>query len=104
ALEREHRQIDGGIEEFTELAATGDASTEPLTDAMHALRRHIYLEEQFLFPALRAAGMVPPVLVMLAEHGELWRTMDDIAVQLADPRVDAERVLQTCGVLLAQLE
>ena len=42
-LEREHREIDECIRAFT--AAPGDR--EPLTHAIRALRRHIYLEEEF---------------------------------------------------------
>lgn len=51
ALEREHHEIDAGIAAFT--AAPGD--WQPLARAIRALRRHIYLEEEFLFPLLREA-------------------------------------------------
>lgn len=71
-----------------------------------ALRRHIYLEEEFLFPPLRAAGMIPPVLVMLREHGEIWRTLEAIAAGL-DPEADGDAtragVTGQCRELLAQL-
>ena len=56
---------------------------------MRALRRHIYLEEAFLVPPLRAAGAAMPVPVMLREHGELWRTVDSLSAligQEADSR------------------
>src|SRR3546814_387339 len=78
ALEREHREIDGGIEEFTANPAPGREQAEPLVRAMAGLRRHIYLEEEFLFPPLREAGMMMPIFVMLREHGELWNTMDAV--------------------------
>jgi hemerythrin-like domain-containing protein len=77
ALTREHRAIDAGIEAF--LAEPNDP--EPLRVAMEALRRHIYLEEQFLFPPLRQSMMMP-VFVMLREHGELWRAMDEVGAAL----------------------
>lgn len=99
ALEREHRAIDGGIEEFT---AGGD-DTEPLLRAMFGLRRHIYLEERFLFPPLREAGMMMPVMVMLREHGELWRAMDALDGMLTDGA--EHKILETaCRDLLAQLD
>jgi hemerythrin-like domain-containing protein len=103
ALEREHREIDAGIEEFTAGLESDEPSTEPLLRAMAALRRHIYLEEEFLFPPLRAAGMVPPVFVMLREHGEIWTTMDALEASLAGDLGDAA-VLATCRALLGQLE
>ena len=73
ALTAEHRAIDDGIEAF--LGDDGDA--QALQDAMRALRRHIYLEEVFLFPPLKATMMMP-IFVMLREHGELWHAMDDV--------------------------
>lgn len=78
ALTAEHRAIDVGIEAFI-----GDAGDpQPLRDAMLALRRHIYLEEAFLFPPLKSSMMMP-IFVMLREHGELWRAMDDVDAAVA---------------------
>jgi regulator of cell morphogenesis and NO signaling len=74
ALERDHHEIDAGIAAFT--AAPGDR--HPLTRAIHALRRHIYMEEEFLFPLLHKAGpgLAAPMFVMLREHAQIWDTLD----------------------------
>ena len=76
ALERERHEIDEQIAAFT--AAPGDR--QPLTRAIRALRRHIYLEEEFLFPLLREAepGLAAPVFVMLREHAQIWGTLDSL--------------------------
>ena len=102
-LEREHREIDSGIVTFIENLARGSLQPEPLTAALEALRRHIYVEEVFLFPPLRDTRLVMPVFVMMREHGELWRTMDTLTDQLA-AGTDSERLLDTCCHLLSQLE
>lgn len=60
ALEHEHRDIDGGIEEHAAQLRTGSADPAPIVRAMAGLRRHIYLEEEFIFPPLREAGMMMP--------------------------------------------
>jgi regulator of cell morphogenesis and NO signaling len=80
ALEREHHQIDDGVAAFT--AAPGDR--QPLERAIGALRRHIYLEEEFLFPLLREAepGLAAPVFVMLREHAQIWATLDSLEREL----------------------
>jgi len=105
ALEREHRDIDGGIEEFTGQLAQGTNDVAPLKRAMAGLRRHIYLEEEFLFPPLREAGMVMPILVMLREHGELWDSMDELDTVLAsESQADASALLEKCRDLLATLD
>jgi iron-sulfur cluster repair protein YtfE (RIC family) len=103
ALEHEHREIDQGIEAFASGLAAGESQPEPLTRAMHALRRHIYLEEQFLFPPLREAGLVAPVLVMLREHGQIWKTLDALELELTRGTVSAS-MLKVCRDLTVQLQ
>jgi hemerythrin-like domain-containing protein len=103
ALEREHREIDAGVEAFLAGLAEGQPRPESLIQAMRALRRHIYLEEQFLFPPLREAGMVAPIFVMLREHGEIWDTMDAMDRELARDGAGAA-MSEVCRVLLEQLE
>ena len=103
ALEREHREIDAGIAAFASRRADGDVDAAPLTRAVEALRRHVYLEEEFLFPPLRAAGMMPPVFVMLREHGEMWRMLDALEAELGtDP--GAQAVVSLCEELIPRLE
>lgn len=102
ALTREHREIDAAIEAFIEKLDCGSLQRELLTEALEALRRHIYLEEVFLFPPIREAGIVMPVFVMMREHGQLWRTMDALTDLLADGN-DSRRLAEACAQLLDQL-
>lgn len=83
ALEREHREIDEGIEAFSAGPADATRDRRVLARAIQALRRHIYLEEEFLFPPLRTAGLVAPVFVMLREHAQIWVTLDALERDLA---------------------
>lgn len=103
ALEREHHEIDAGIEEFLANRSKGGDQSEPLKRAQDALRRHIYLEEEFVFPPLHDAGLMMPIYVMLREHREIWETMDALDAQLACR--PAQRVSdELCRDLLTQLE
>ena len=102
ALEREHQEIDAGLGAFGDGLESGELLGAALDRAADALRRHIYLEEEFLFPPLRAAGMVPPVLVMLREHGEIWRTLDALEREVG-PGTAAGTAQDRCRALLAQL-
>ncbi|HET7306052.1 MAG TPA: hemerythrin domain-containing protein [Segeticoccus sp.] len=103
ALEREHREIDGGIEEFATGLAAGDPGSTPLVRAMDALRRHIYLEEEFIFPPLAQGGMVMPIMVMKREHGEIWDAMDELDRLLADG-ADPDKTVGACRDLLGRLD
>lgn len=99
ALEREHHEIDHGVEAFD---AGGAEAVPALQAAIAALRRHIYLEEEFLFPPMEAELAIP-MSVMLREHGELWRTLDALEAQLAEAGGEQQEAAITCRMLLAQL-
>lgn len=101
-LTREHREIDVAIEAFIAKLDCGGVQHELLTETLETLRRHVYLEEVFLFPPLRDAGIVMPIFVMMREHGQLWRTMDALTDLLADGN-DSTRLRDTCVQLLDQL-
>ena len=102
-LKREHHEIDRGIAAFIENHNGGCVQPGPLSTSLDALRRHIYLEETFLFPPIREAGMIMPIGVMMREHGELWRTMGALTDLLVD-RADYEQVRDTSHRLQGQLE
>lgn len=103
ALEREHREIDAALDDYAASIAAGEPRSEPLLAAIGALRRHIYLEEAMLFPALRAGGFVAPVFVMVREHAQIWRAMDELEAG-ADGSRTPEDLLDVCRVLAEQLE
>jgi regulator of cell morphogenesis and NO signaling len=103
ALERQHREIDAGIEAFLTARSEGGSRLGALMSAIEALRRHIFLEEEFLFPPLRDAGLVAPIFVMLREHGEIWDTLDLLAAQLGTD-ANATTTSELCRKLLVQLE
>ncbi|MGH3262435.1 MAG: hemerythrin domain-containing protein [Trebonia sp.] len=98
ALEREHREIDEGIAAFAE--TPGDR--EPLIHAIRALRRHIYLEEEVLFPLLHAAepALAAPVFVMLREHAQIWALLDPMEQGTDGDATAPARVRQLASHLL----
>ncbi len=102
ALEAEHRTIDEGIAAFVAGERAGDASDDTIDAALECLRRHIFLEEEMLFPPLRSSGLMAPVLVMLREHGQLWQTMD--ALDTARRDGTAGEVRDRCTELAGLLD
>lgn len=98
ALEREHREIDDGIAAFT--ASAGDR--EPLARAISALRRHIYLEEEILFPLLYRAepALAAPVFVMLREHAQIWALLNSLVHAPRGDVTAAARIRQLTSHLL----
>jgi hemerythrin-like domain-containing protein len=106
ALTHEHREIDEGIEQFVQALDRGAVEADPLLGSIVALRRHIYLEEAFLFPPLRQVGLMMPLMVMLREHGELWKQMDAVAALLDDSALGSgsAEIVAGCRELLAMLD
>ena len=102
-LTREHHEIDSDIGAFIGALGNEAIDATALATAFEALRRHIYLEEEFLFPPIREAGMVMPLLVMANEHGTIWRLMDSIEASLAGPDPDRDLLRAACTELLERL-
>ena len=100
ALEREHHEIDAGLESLSGNGTVPDI--EQALRSIAALRRHIYLEEEFLFPPLSGGNLMAPIMVMLREHGQMWQTLDELEAKLrgdADPAV----LRECCNRLGVQL-
>ncbi|APT95373.1 hypothetical protein CSTAT_08610 [Corynebacterium stationis] len=78
AFTAEHHDIDAGIEQYLADTAAPDPRQRavPLQNAMAALRRHIYLEEEIAFPHLPKGALAMPLMVMRKERGEIWQRMD----------------------------
>lgn len=101
ALEREHHEIDEWIEGFDSGRLDDRERVESLRRAIGALRRHIYLEEEFLFPPMEA-DLAIPTMVMLREHGEIWRRLDAIEATL-DGDGSEDSLTPACRELLVLL-
>lgn len=102
ALEREHLQIDAGIRAFLADLERDRVDAAGLSATLAGLRRHIYLEEQLLFPPISSGADMMAVLGMIRGHGEIWRTMNDLD-DLASAGADHDRLRWTCRQLLALL-
>lgn len=105
ALAREHHAIDDAIAAAAVPGTISDGRRE-LRSAIAALRRHIYLEEELLFPALYAAGdarLVTPMMSMLREHGQIWQRLESLDGELGQETGPAA-VARSCHLLLVQLQ
>jgi hemerythrin superfamily protein len=102
ALEAEHRRIDEGIAAYI-AAPAHRRDQEPLLRVIAALRRHIFLEEEFLFPRLRDKGTPPSVPVMLREHARIWTAVEDLERDLRTD-VDDRLVAKHCHELAVRLQ
>lgn len=102
ALEREHQEVDAGIEAFLEKLDGGTVDGDALSATLTALRRHIYLEEQILFPPIRQGALMMSIFGMVRGHGEIWHTMDALD-GLAAAGTDHDKIRETCQQLLTLL-
>ena len=98
ALEAEHRWIDARFKRFEEGLARGHVVAEPFEEAARVLHRHIYIEEEVLFPAVEARGLVGPTAVMAMEHGEICRFLGHIQ-DLIEEKASPARIQDTLQAL-----
>ncbi|HET7388724.1 MAG TPA: hemerythrin domain-containing protein [Nocardioidaceae bacterium] len=103
ALEQDHREIDEVIKRCADGSALDADERGALKRAVDELRRHIYAEEELLFPPLRLAGMTGPILVMLREHGQMWPLLDTLDHGLAEG-VDSDLLRAACHQLFVLLQ
>lgn len=85
-LEHDHHRIDEGFARFADSLPGPAVDRGAFDDAATALRHHIYIEEMYHFPVVRASGLMGPILVMLREHGEIWDLLDQLEAALDDGR------------------
>lgn len=90
-LTEEHHDIDTGLEEFIAQIEADEFDASLALRAIEDLRRHIYLEEEFLFPPVARGGLVMPVAVMLREHGQMWRLIDAITEHISHAETPLDR-------------
>lgn len=84
-LEAGCRTIEQAIDDYLTGRGGPAAAAQRLTEAVAALREHIYVQEELLFPLLREAGMQGPVHAMSVDHHQLWGTLDRLEADLATP-------------------
>ncbi len=70
-LESEHRRIGDDLESFRRSLDRGEVEATAFERAASVLQRHIYLEEDILFPKVEPLGLAGPASVMAMEHGEI---------------------------------
>ena len=84
----DHRACDAIWAEVEAGVEGGDnaAAAEAWVRFDAAMRRHLSMEEEVLFPALRAAGMggMGPIQVMLMEHQQMRSLLDRMAQCASD--------------------
>lgn len=104
ALEREHQEVDAGLGAVLEKLDGGSVDADTLRATLSALRRHIYAEEQILFPPISKGAQMMSVFGMIRGHGEIWRTMDALEdlVSAADA-ADQGKLRDGCQRLLTLL-
>lgn len=101
-LESHHRDIETSFDAFIVLARSGSIQRDSVLPAISSLRRHLWVEEEYFFPPLREAGVVAPVQIMLREHAELWRLMDELERLLTFRNPDPD-LLATVAAAIVQL-
>lgn len=98
-LTDQHRRMELGIAGLVD----GSGSRAELTDGVYLLRRHIYVEEAFLFPVIEQdAGRLMALARMRYEHGDMWPHIES-AIDLLAAKADLDDLLPASEAMLRLL-
>ena len=98
-LTEQHRSMELGIAGLVD----GSGSRQELADAVYLLRRHIYVEEAFVFPVVEQdAGRAMALAQMRYEHGDMWPHIES-AINLLAAKADLDDLLPACEAMLGLL-
>lgn len=98
-LAEQHRVMELGISGLVD----GSGSRQELDEAIYLLRRHIYVEEAFLFPVIEQdQGRWMALGQMTTEHGEMWPHIET-AIELLQARAPLDDLFPATQTLLKLL-
>ena len=93
----DHQRID----DILERVLRHEDEINSFAELQHALIRHIYWEEEFLFPAVEARGLSGPPRIMRVEHGQICRLLEEFEKALGSGQPIRPDRLQGLKRLLA---
>ena len=83
SLERDHDQEHGKLVEARISMSRGEFDKNSFLEFVNNIRRHIYIEEEIIFPDLVVldSNLKGPVSGLEMEHASLWMLMDRILAE-----------------------
>ena len=99
-LAEQHRTMELGISGLVD----GSGSRQELSEAVYLLRRHIYVEEAFLFPIIdQDQGRWMALAQMQSDHGDMWSHIES-AVELLQAKAPLDDLFPAAQAMLKLLE
>ncbi len=99
-LAGQHRVMELGIGGLVD----GSGSREELSEAVYLLRRHIYVEEAFLFPIIKQdQGRWMALAQMQSDHGDMWPHIES-AIYLLQANAPLDDLFPAAQAMLKLLE
>lgn len=102
-MDHDHHFIDDCFTAFADAATQGRIARFPLEEAIRRLRRHFWVEEEFIFPALLPTHP-GPVMVMLRQHGLIWDHVEELEALHADGNLAPELALTIYSALRQEMD
>ncbi len=85
-----HRRIDQALRDLCASEAAFPVMKERMADVTSDLKRHLYVDEEFLFPLLEPGPMASRVAAAIAAHGELCEAMRKLEASRTEANLKEE--------------
>lgn len=98
-----HHRVEGWLMDFQEGLERGEVDAALVDRVAHALRQHMFAEEEIVFP-LAKERLAVPIADLEEEHGHIWDVLDALFALLRGSREqDSTRTLagRLMGLLAA---
>lgn len=85
SLINDHREVDNNLGKLTELISKGELDPELFKQISDSLKRHIYIEEEEIFPSLSQddSDLRQRIQGLEMEHASIWMLLDRVGKEIS---------------------
>jgi Hemerythrin HHE cation binding domain. len=84
-LMEDHREVDSKLDKLTKIISNGEIDPELFMQISNSLKRHIYIEEETIFPSVSEGDndMSKRIVGLEMEHASIWMLLDRVEKEIS---------------------
>lgn len=82
-FEQDHQRLDSAIKGFRHSLEQGVPDRDYFNQLLQGLHRHIFWEEDLLFPLVKPSGAIETIEEFCTDHALIWKNLAELEVGLA---------------------
>ena len=84
-LMEDHREVDSKLDKLTKIISNGEIDPELFMQISNSLKRHIYIEEETIFPSVSEGDkdLRQRIVGLEMEHASIWMLLDRVEKEIS---------------------